>query len=320
MRYFKRIYKEVTALSAQTGYSRFYHLWDYLTAFVRHGAHIDQYTGGGFWRYSNPMRAKCLTHYRRLALEKRYNNPDDIHYFKNKPEFNVFYRDFIRREWIWLKESTFEEFKEFLCRHSSVIVKPMDGKQGEGIWRLDYTNQGDDELRQLYDELHQNAFLIEELIDQHPDMVFGNKSVNTVRVLTACRPDGTARVMKAFMRAGVGDTLVDSTAAGGYYYEVELETGIVSSCGTSKAGDFVNVHPQSDIVVLGFKVPHWNEAMAMCLEAARRQPRVALVGWDVAISRDFVQLVEGNNSADYIGYEFVGSNGYYEKIKTFLKG
>ena len=46
---------------------------------------------------------------------------------------------------------------------------------------------------------------------------------------------------------------------------------------------------------------------------------MALVGWDVAISQDHVQLIEGNNSADYIGYEFVGSNGYYEKIKAFME-
>ena len=50
--YFKRIYSEVTELSRQTGYNRFYHLWDYLTAFVRHGAHIDQYIAGGFWSYT----------------------------------------------------------------------------------------------------------------------------------------------------------------------------------------------------------------------------------------------------------------------------
>ena len=54
--YFKRIYSEVTELSRQTGYNRFYHLWDYLTAFVRHGAHIDQYIAGGFWSYSNPQQ------------------------------------------------------------------------------------------------------------------------------------------------------------------------------------------------------------------------------------------------------------------------
>ena len=318
--YFKRIYREVTELSKKTGYCRFYHLWDYLTAFVRHGAHIDQYIAGGFWRYSNPERSKCLTHYRRLALEKRYNSPADVHYFKNKPEFNEFFKDFVHRGWLWVKQSSFEQFKDFLLHYSSVIVKPMDGKQGDGIRKLDYAGQTDDELRRLYDDLIKEDALLEELIVPHPDMVFGNKSVNTIRVLSACRPDGTAKIMKAFLRVGVGDTLVDNTATGGYYYEVDLETGVVCSGGTSKVGDLVYVHPQTDIVMLGVKVPRWDEVKATCIAAAQRLPQMALVGWDVAISQDFVQLVEGNNSADYIGYEFVGSNGYYEKIRNFMEG
>ena len=316
--YFKRIYGEVTKLSRFTGYSRFYHLWDYLTAFVRHGAHIDQYIAGGFWAYSNPKRSKCLTHYRRLALEKMYNSPADVHYFKNKPEFNRFFSDFVHRGWLWVKESTFEEFKQFMARYQTVIVKPMDGKQGAGIRKMDYVAD-DAELHRIFDELVTEDVIVEELIVQHPDIVFGNKSVNTIRVLTACRPDGTACIMKAFLRAGVGDTLVDNTATGGYYYEVDLANGVVSSEGISKDGTRVLVHPQTDIVMLGFKVPLWDEVVKMCVAAARRLPRMALVGWDVAISQDHVQLIEGNNSADYIGYEFVGSSGYYEKIKAFME-
>lgn len=316
--YLKRIYKAVTELSRSTGYNRFYHLFDYLYAFVRHGAHIDQYIAGGFWRYSNPQRSKCLTHYRRLALEKKYNSPADVHYFKNKPEFNRFFSEFVHRGWLWVKESSFEDFQQFLARYQTVIVKPMDGKQGDGIRKLDYVDD-DVELRRLYDSLVKENVLVEELIVQHEDMVFGNKSVNTIRVLTACRPDGKARIMKAFLRAGVGDTLVDNTATGGYYYEVDLNTGVVSSEGISKDGDRVIIHPQTDIVMLGFKVPLWDEVVKMCVAAAQRLPRMALVGWDVAISQDHVQLIEGNNSADYIGYEFVGSYGYYEKIKAFME-
>ena len=317
--YFKKIYSEVTELSRQTGYNRFYHLWDYLTAFVRHGAHIDQYIAGGLWSYSNPQRSKCLTHYRRLALEKKYNNPADVHYFKNKPEFNRFFSDFVHRGWLWIREVTFEEFKTFLERYRTVIVKPMDGKQGDGIRTMDYAPGDDEALRRTFAALIEENVIVEELIVQHPCMVFGNRSVNTIRVLTACRRDGKARIMKAFLRVGVGDTLVDNTATGGYYYEVDLETGIVCSGGTSKDGDLVFIHPQTDIVMLGFKVPLWDEVVNMCVAAAQRLPHVALVGWDVAISQDHVQLIEGNNSADYIGYEFVGSKGYYEKIRSYME-
>ena len=316
--YFKRIWREVSTLSKRTGYSRFYHLVDYFSAFLRHGAHIDQYIAGGFWSYSNPMRSKCLTHYRRVALQNKYNNPADVHYFVNKPEFNRFFSDYVRRGWLWVKDSTYEDFNAFLSRYPSIIIKPMDGKQGDGIRMLDNVPHDDDGRRRLFEDLTKEDVILEELIVQHPDMVFGNRSVNTIRVLTACRPDGTARIMKAFLRAGVGDTLMDNTATGGYYYEVDLNTGIVISEGISKNGDLVFIHPQTDIVMLGFKVPLWDEVVKMCIDAAQRLPLVALVGWDVAISQDYVQLIEGNNSADYIGYEFVGSNGYYEKIRTFM--
>lgn len=317
--YFKRIWRELSQLSKKTGYCRVYHLLDYLSAFVRHGAHIDQYIAGGFWSYSNPMRSKCLTHYRRVALQKKYNNPADVHYFVNKPEFNRFFSDYVHRGWLWVKDSTLEDFKDFLSRYPQVIIKPMDGKQGDGIRMLENVPQDDEGKRRLFDALVQEDVILEELIVQHPDMVFGNRSVNTIRVLTACRPDGTARIMKAFLRAGVGDTLMDNTATGGYYYEVDLKTGIVVSEGISKTGDLVFIHPQTDIVMLGFKVPLWDEVVKMCTDAAKRLPSVGLVGWDVAISQDDVQLIEGNNSADYIGYEFVGSNGYYEKIRAFME-
>ena len=317
--YFKRIWREVSKLSKLTGYNSFYHLLDYFSAFVRHGAHIDQYIAGGFWSYSNPMRSKCLTHYRRVALQNKYNNPADVHYFVNKPEFNRFFSDYVHRGWLWVKDSTFDDFKAFLERYPQVIIKPMDGKQGDGIRMLENVPQDDDGLRGLFDAMAHEDVILEELIVQHPDMVFGNRSVNTIRVLTACRPDGTARIMKAFLRAGVGDTLMDNTATGGYYYQVDLKSGIVVSEGISKNGDLVFIHPQTDIVMLGFKVPLWDEVVKMCTDAARRLPRVGLVGWDVAISQDHVQLIEGNNSADYIGYEFVGSNGYYEKIRAFME-
>lgn len=313
------MYGEVTALSRQTGYSRFYHLFDYLSALVRHGAHIDQYIAGGFWRYSNPERSMCLTHYRRIPLLKKCNNKEDIHYFKNKPDFNRFFSDFVHRGWLWLKEASFDDFKAFFTQYRSIIVKPINGSKGSGIRKLDYTGQDDEELRRLFNALVKEDVIIEEIIVQHPDMVFGNKSVNTIRVLTACRPDGEACILKAFLRAGVGDTLVDNTAAGGYYYEVDLETGVVSSQGISKYGDLVIIHPQTDIIMLGYKIPLWDQVKETCIAAAKKLPRVALVGWDVAITSDGVQMIEGNHSPDYIGYEYIGSNGYYKKIKDFMK-
>ena len=318
-RYFKRIWGEVSKLSSKSGYSRIYHLFDYLSAFLFHGAHIFQYTVGDFWRYSNPERSKRLTLYRLSRLFNKYNDKNYVHLLKNKPEFNRFFKDFEHRGWLYVKDATFDEFKDFVLKYQEVLIKPMGGKEGIGIRK--YANAGEDEprLRELYDNLMAEDVIVEQIIEQLPSIDFGNASVNTVRALTVCRPDGKARIMKVILRAGVGDSIVDNTALGGYYYEVDVPTGIVVSKGINKDGDLCIIHPGTDIVMPGFVVPKWEQVVETCLKAAQHIPHVAMVGWDVAITADSVELIEGNDSADYQGYEFVGTSGFYEKIKAFMK-
>lgn len=318
-RYAKRIYGEVTELSRKTGYSRFYHLFDYLSAFVRHGAHIRQYIIGEFWRLSNAERSRRVTFYRMIKLEKAYNNPQYIHYLNNKKDFNEFFSEFVHRGWMSVKDSSFEAFKVFVVKYGSIVIKPKEGMQGNGIRKFTYTGQDDTELQRQYKELIDQDALIEECLTQHPQMVFGNSCLNTIRAMSLCGPDGKGHVMKAMLRAGVGDTFVDNYAMGGSIYEVDLKTGVVVSYGKSKAGAMHLIHPQTDIVMLGYKIPKWDQVIEICERAAEKLPQVGFVGWDVAITEDDVQLIEGNNSADYELYEYLGTSGYYEKFKEILK-
>ncbi len=310
----------MSQLSKQTGYSRIYHLFDYLSAFVRHGVHIRQYTIGEMWRMSNPERSRRVTFYRMIRLEKKYNDPNYRHFLDNKRDFNELFMEFIHREWMFVGDASFEEFKDFVQSHKSMIIKPLDGMKGHGIRKWKYHGEDEAALKRLYDELHQEGCLIEELIVQHPAMVFGNASVNTVRVTTLCPPGGKAQITKVILRAGVGDTLVDNYAMGGLIYEVDKETGMVITHGRTQDGDTCYIHPGTDMVMLGYRLPHWDKVVSTCLQAAQKLPQVAFVGWDVAISQDNVQLIEGNYSSEYEFYEYLGSSGYYEKFKAILNG
>ena len=105
---------------------------------------------------------------------------------------------------------------------------------------------------------------------------------------------------------------------GGSIYEVDVKTGYVISYGKSKAGDLHIIHPQTNIVMLGYKIPHWNQVIEISEKAAEHLPQVGIIGWDVAISENCVQLIEGNHNPDYELYEYIGSTGYYEKFKSLL--
>ena len=104
-------------------------------------------------------------------------------------------------------------------------------------------------MEEVYLQLKDEDVLVEELIVQHPEMCFGNMSVNTIRTHTILDRDGKAHVIKAILRVGVGSTFVDNYAKGGAIYEVDVMEGIVCSYGRNHAGEVIVKHPQTDIVM-----------------------------------------------------------------------
>ena len=203
--YIKKVFREISKLSKETGYSKTYHLIDYSMALLRHGCLIRQYTIGNFWKLSNAERSKRLTYPRMCRLMKKYNNSKFIHYLNEKQDFNSYFKDFIHRDWLEVSKASYEVFYDFINRHKTIIIKPINGVEGGGIRK--YIFSGESDLTDLFEKLQSENVLIEECIVQHPKMVFGNTSVNTIRTMTLFGKDGKGHVVKAMLRAGVGDTV-----------------------------------------------------------------------------------------------------------------
>lgn len=292
--------------------------WDYFMSVIKHRCLIRQYVIGEFWKLSNPERKKRLTYHRMVKLFDKYNQTEYIHYLNEKPDFNTYFSDFVHRDWIYIGNASKDEFISFLYKHDSVIIKPVDGVEGGGVRKFTLSENQNTDLDKTYEELRKENLLVEQVIEQHPRMVFGNTSVNTIRVHTILDTKGKAYVIKAILRAGVGNSVVDNYCQGGSIYEIDLKTGVVCTFGQSKADAKSYIHPGTDIMMLGYKIPHWDMVMHTCEQAAERLPQIRIIGWDVAITIDGVELIEGNHNPDYELLEFLGSTGYYEKIMKLM--
>lgn len=251
-------------------------------------------------------------------MMKRLNNPDYIRILNDKTQFNKCFNSFIKREWLYVSEAEEEQFINFLTKHRTIIVKPMDGVEGHDVRRITFSSDNEVNIHQLYTSLREDNVLIEECIIPHPNMVFNNTAVNTIRTHTIYGKDGKGHVVKAILRAGVGNTAADNYALGGSIYEVDVETGIIISYGKSKAGDVHLKHPGTNTIMLGYQIPRWEEVIDISIRAAEHIPQVGIIGWDVAIMNDGVQLIEGNHNPDYELFEFLGSTGYYEIFKNLI--
>ena len=196
-----------------------------------------------------------------------------------------------------------------------LIIKPIDSLQGQGIFKVDLDETFD--VKTCFARFKGQNVLIEEGIRQHPSMYFENSSVNTIRVFTVLDREGKGHIIKAVLRAGRGNSVVDNFCAGGAFYPVDVNEGIVVERGMDVSGARVIYHPGSSVCMVGFHVPNWSILIQKSLEAAQSFPQCRFVGWDIAVTNSGVEFIEGNQYPDYEFLEFIGTTGHYKNIMAY---
>lgn len=315
--YIGRSHKELKKISQKENINILYLWYDFIKCSLIHGAILNHYCRGGLYKLKGCERKKSMTYGRILKLFKKCNDPESITLLNSKHLFNKHFTPFIKREWLYSKDMTFQDFCELCKSNSILIVKPEEGVEGKGIYKLN-TSVDSDWMQSKYEELLSGEYMIEEIIEQHPNMIYGNTSVNTIRVHSILDRTGEVHILKCLLRAGVGDSVVDNYANGGCVYELDVNSGRIVSPSLMKSGEEVFIHPGTEIFVLGRKVPNWEKVVSGIKKAHKMLPGCRFIGWDVAITNEEIELIEGNHNPDYELLEFFGSKGWYEKIKEFV--
>lgn len=281
-----------------------------LYCFVRYGCSPDDYFCYEFHKKSGFERNKFIT-YRRCKKIQKYNDPAYIDIFEDKGKFDKKFSDLIHREFLDLRTANEQEFRAFLEKHTAVIMKPLNGGAGKGVFKLTAEEYNSNPFKF---EDYKN-YIAEEIIVQHPDMSLLNPtSVNTIRVLTF-----KGKIISCAMRIGGSTAVVDNIHNGGFCAHIDIETGVVDSMFMDRYLKKVMFHPVTGMSCLGFKVPNWEILKKVVSDAACRYPQVSYVGWDVAITQDGVALVEGNNDSDHDIVQITAQTGLYLTIKNIAK-
>lgn len=315
--YLSRSHRELCKI-AEKEHSNVLYLWyDFIKCSIVHGAIINHYCRGGLYKLKGCERRKSLTYRRILKLYDASNNQEGITILNNKHLFNRHFESFIKRKWLYSAEMDFDGFCELCNCCAELIVKPEDGVEGVGISKILSPSAASDR-RTLFDNLKKGSYMIEECIKQHPSIVYNNSSVNTVRAHTMMDLNGDVHIMKMLLRVGVGDSVVDNYAHGGCVYELDAATGHIISPSLKKDGSEVYVHPGTDTFVLGRGVPNWDKVIEGIKSAHKFLPQCRFIGWDVAVTTDGIELIEGNHNPDYELLEFFGSKGWWNKFKEYV--
>lgn len=197
---------------------------------------------------------------------------------------------------------------------TDLLAKPNKGSGGKGVERWRWTGKGwrgDDGVElnapMLLDRIArspiEDGVILQPLRRNHPalrDLACG--TLATVRLMTCLDETGRPEITHAVLRmARTRNAAVDSFHAGGVAAAMDIADGRLgwaTDQGLKNSIGWIRRHPETDAVITGTILPHWRLAKALALRAHQACLDRTVIGWDIAILEDGVELVDGNSAPD----------------------
>ena len=124
---------------------------------------------------------------------------------------------------------------------------------------------------------------------------FAPDSVNTIRIMTMIR-NGLPQAVSSVLRMGRMGSKVDNQARGGI--SCGITNGYLIANAYDKAFTAHQKHPDTGIRFEKFRVPGYQQAADVCVNAHSLMPEIGIVSWDVAIDKNDNPIVVEMNLDD----------------------
>ncbi len=238
----------------------------------------------------------------------------------SKIEFLRHYNQFIKRHHADLE--TLQANNDILTRLLSnasgkLVLKNSKGQTGKEV---EVVNCNDYSGGSLISLMKKKGYdLMEEYVTQHHDLMgLSASGLNTIRVITQLN-NNDIDIIGCRLRVSV-NSQVDNLAAGNIAAAVDVHTGIVTSPGIYSditKPDQV-FHPVTREEIPGFKVPYWDEVLRMAKQAALVMPENRSVGWDISITEEGPELIEGNHNWCKLLWQLPVKHGLKNELTRYL--
>lgn len=288
---FHNLLKTINDISIKTNKHPIFIILDVIFCALKYQAGYMDYKLFEMYNLNNKERQTIITRGKNNSYINYFNDQKYNYLYANKQEFNQLYNQFLKRDWLVLKDN-FDSFLKLITKHELIIVKPLLGSCGKGIEKIKVKTW---DPRALYDYLiSKQLLLVEEVINQHPIMnELYPYSVNTVRIVTISK-DNKATIFAAYLRIGNQKRFVDNFNSGGMVVPLNIDSGIIEFPAYDKEGNLYLNHPVTNKAIKGFTVPMWSDVIKFANDLALVFPKMGMIGWDVAISTSGPTIVEGN--------------------------
>ncbi|MCS3050344.1 hypothetical protein NXV05_10445 [Parabacteroides johnsonii] len=315
---FKKFLKYI---QEQTGRSKMSIYWDIFKHSMKYNTSILEYFQFHFYEIPEAEKDTWAGTGYMYEYQKKMNPPKYRALLEDKTVFDKDYKKFIIHDVESLEDlkADIKKAEEVLANKSGKIVfKIKDGGCGKRVLVKEckeFTPQSmiDFMAKEEYD-------LVEAFIVQHPIInEIAPTAVNTCRIITQLDKNDNVVILGCRLRVSVSG-YVDNLAAGNIAVPIDTETGVINGVGVYSdiTKSDTEIHPVTKKPLVGVQIPYWKEAIAMAKEAAQVNTVNRAVGWDIAITTEGPDLIEGNREWCKLLFQLPAKQGLKPLLNKYL--
>jgi hypothetical protein len=182
-------------------------------------------------------------------------------------------------------------------REYPLFAKPVRGAHGRDACVLRH-RPDDGGISELAVRASPGWLFQELLVTHHAVANLCGDRLTSVRAVVLSE-DGAPRILSAVWRMPAGANVTDNFGLGfngNLIAAVDLATGEISNVMQGAGWDTLAVaaHPDTGVECAGFRLPDWDAARALCLDAAALLPDLRLQHWDIALTARGPVILEVN--------------------------
>jgi len=278
-------------------HKRFYLWLDQVYWYVRYGHDYNDYCSFKFWEKSFSEKKSYISLRRNDALCKTFCTKDTHSLFLDKARFNKRYEKYIKRGWMISEGKTEKDIEDFIERYKIVIAKPLKDFGGHGVLKISSLSENfKNDIQKLNKLIEQGEeYIIEQSVENIDYLKrLSPSSLNTIRIVTVTDKTGELHIVAALLRMGNGIAVTDNYHDGGMACPIDIEKNSLCKTAYGMNCKEYNTHPFSNIVFEGYPIGDFPKCIEIIKEVAQYEPDARYVGWDLAITPQGIEILEGN--------------------------
>lgn len=174
------------------------------------------------------------------------------------------------------------------------VKKAENSYGGHGVIYIKIGSNENQRLKRIFKEWKTDIIIQKGINQNEITAKINPSSVNTIRIMTFLRNEGSVKIVSAILRMGRNGAKVDNASSGGITCGI-LPNGQLKKWAYSVNGEKFEAHPDTNVKFDQIIVPNFKKAIDMVSSKAKQMPHFRLISWDIAIDKsENPVLIEAN--------------------------